>query len=123
MWNVAVQEVNDHVVIAGKYTKPSAEYAPPLAEHFAEHFHRPLQDGFLVEKEEMAISGIESLVANDLLMTWSWRVQASWRWSFPAHINILESGAFVTLLKKLALEGGGKTLAALLDSRVAKGAR
>ena len=111
-----------HVFIAGKLTKASAEYTPLLAEHFAEHFHKALQGTARAEAESVKVTGIESVIANDILSTGTWTVEAAWRWSFPARINILESCAFVTLLKMLAIRGGGCRFTALLDSRVAKGA-
>ena len=89
--------------------------------HFARFFNQALQRLDEEEVKDVWTCGHESLVANDLLSTGTWQVIASWLWKRPAHINILESCAFVTLLKHLATRGGGVRFSALLDSRVAKG--
>lgn len=53
-------------------------------------------------------------------MTGSWEVEANWVSRSPSHINLLESQAYHTLLRRLCLEGEPLRFTALLDSRVAK---
>jgi hypothetical protein len=50
-------------------------------------------------------------------------VQMSWLWKIPSHINILESHAFVSLLRSLLEPADDQRFSTLLDSRVAKGSR
>ena len=109
-----------HIRIEGALTKASAVYVPRLAQRFAEVFYKAV----CAAKDEAASvskkAAIESAVLNDILMTGSWKIEASWIWRGPSHINILESQAYLTLLRKLCLEGESFRFTALLDSRVAK---
>lgn len=50
-------------------------------------------------------------------------MQMSWLWKIPFHINILESHAFVSLLRSLLEPADDQRFSTLLDSRVAKGSR
>ena len=111
---------HSHVPIAGAYTKPSAIYVKALAEHFAEAFHRALCRKRREEALEPKIGGIESVIANDLLRSGVWRTDLQWFWTSPNHINVLESHAFLALLKRKALEEEGQRFSTLIDSRVAK---
>ena len=54
-------------------------------------------------------------------MTGSWKVELQWHWATRSHINLLESQAYLSLLRLLIREGGDLRFSALLDSRVAKG--
>ena len=114
---------HSHIPIAGKYTKPSAEYVPKLAKHLAQHFHSALLKKERESQLMPKVSGLESVVANDALMTGAWKLDASWKWKKPHHINVLESQAYVTMLRIMARTGRGARFSALLDSRVAKGSR
>lgn len=126
-WGIDAQKLerkcpggHDHVLIQGAYTKESAVYVPALAEHFADAFELALRRRRHAAQNDMQVAGIESVVSNDLLVSGSWSVDFAWRWRSPSHINILESHAYLAVLKKLALEGGGVRFTTLLDSRVAK---
>lgn len=106
----------------GKLTKPSAVYVPALAKHFATAFARGLKR---VEEEVGATDGhgLESVVINDVLAAGEWKTEHEWQWQTHFHINVLESLAYVSLLKRLARhESRALRFPALLDSRVAKGA-
>ena len=109
-----------HVRIEGKLTKPSAVYVPKLAEHFAIAFATAVRAKAIEKNEDSEVVGIESVVANDVLMTGEWKVDLQWFWKTPSHINILESHAFLALLKMLLCEGGDCRFPVLIDSRVAK---
>ncbi len=45
--------------------------------------------------------GKESVLVNDVLMSSTWSEERSWYWKRRGHINILESGAVVSLLEEL----------------------
>ena len=65
--------------------------------------------------------GFESLLVNDLLSSGTW--QASWTWPCPPeHINVLETKAFLAVLRQLGREGGDKRCVQVVDSSVALGA-
>ena len=113
---------HSHVRIEGAYTKPSAEYVPQLAEHFAQIFAFALRQKASREAEIPDVRGVESVAANGLLFSGDWKVEFQWHWQHASHINLLESHAYVALLRKLATEGGNCRFTGLLDSRVAKGA-
>ena len=109
-----------HVPIEGKYTKFSAVYVPEPAKHFARAFHEALRRDLQKRLDEPDVDGLESVIGNDLLLTGNWECDLVWHWKHSAHINLLESHAFLALLKVLALEGEDSRFVALLDSQVAK---
>ena len=111
-----------HIPIAGALTKPSAVYVPALASHFAKAFSTALRQLDAAEQSMPKVEGLESVVANDLLISGSWSVDLDWFWKAPGHINILESHSFLALLRRQILNRCDVRLTALLDSRVAKGA-
>ena len=127
-WGIDMQRMqtkcpggHEHLRIEGQYTKPSAIYVPALAEHFAAFIHQALRVRAAREASEANVAGLESVLANDVLLTGEWKAEMSWRWRSPSHINVLESGAFVTLLRSLMQHGEDLRFTALLDSRVARG--
>eukprot|EP00438_Fugacium_kawagutii_P026890 Skav209536 [mRNA] locus=scaffold2497:55771:60994:- [translate_table: standard] len=109
-----------HVRIEGKYTKPSAMYTPGLAVHLAKAFARALRVKRTADENEVKTVGLESVVSNDLLVSGNWVEEFSWHWRKASHINILESSAYVALLKKITIDGGDCRFTTLLDSQVAK---
>ena len=111
---------HDHVRIEGRWTKDSAIYVPALAEHFARAFAVALRRQRTVEEHQLDVRGLESVLSNDVLTTGSWETDLVWCWRRPAHINVLESSAFVSLLKLLVLSGGDVRFSVLMDSQVAK---
>ena len=118
--SVACSGDHHHVRIEGSFTKASAVYVPKLAHRFASVFAAALERINLEEEEVVGSPCIESAVLNDLLMTGDWRVDLQWFWTSRSHINILESHAFLGLLRMLIREGGDLRFSVLLDSRVAK---
>ena len=111
-----------HVRIEGAYTKNSAIYTEGLADHLARLFDEAISAKHKRDSDAPRVSGLESVVLNDILSTGEWTLSHAWAWRFPSHINIFESYSLVSLLKKLTAEGGDCRFSALLDSRVAKGA-
>ena len=110
-----------HLRIQGKFTKKSAVYTPALADHIARAFATALRRENHLAREEVEVSGHESVVANDILTSGGWEELRSWTWRSPAHINILESHAYLALLRRQVLCDGDVRFTTLLDSRVAKG--
>ena len=113
---------HQHVRIEGKYTKQSAIYHPGLARFLAEQLASALRAKERADAYDVERPKHESAVLNDLLLQPGWKVESSWDWKQPAHINVLESRAFVNLLRGAFIDGGNRRINALLDSRVAKGA-
>ena len=111
-----------HVRIQGKFTKASAVYTPKLAKFLAQKIAAGLRKNAQATAQHLKIEGHESVILNDLLFGRDWAVEHEWAWRRPGHINVLESNSFVSLLKKLCVEGGDLRFTTLLDSRVAKGA-
>eukprot|EP00435_Cladocopium_sp_Y103_P072682 s1267_g41.t1 len=111
---------HQHVPIQGAFTKASAVYVTGLARHFARAFAAALDRDARFEQDGPRVSGVESVVASDLLVSGHWEEVLTWFWRRPSHINILESHAFLTLLRHLAMSGHSCRFNALLDSRVAK---
>ena len=121
MLNVPCPKSHEHVRIEGKLTKPSAIYHQGVADLIARRFHLAVTSS-KAEDAERSAPRLESIVINDLLLRDGWKTLASWCWSKPGHINVLESRAFVTLERMLLEKGGDLRFNILLDSRVAKGA-
>ena len=67
-------------------------------------------------------SGFESLVLNDIMLSYPWEVQSSWAWRGKSHINVLEARAFLHALRLRARRGGDERFVHALDSAVARGA-
>ncbi|CAE7353024.1 unnamed protein product, partial [Symbiodinium microadriaticum] len=65
--------------------------------------------------------GLESALADDVLLTSNWEVCSSWRWPAKKHINVFESDAALSFYKRLALEGGDRRCALISDSAVVVG--
>ena len=113
---------HSHVRIEGQYTKKSSIYIDQLAMFLAKHIADGIAKKVVEDAEQPCISGLESVILNDLLSGPGWQVVSKWEWKEPCHINVFESRSYVELLKHLLLEGGDCRFVALLDSRVAKGA-
>ena len=112
-----------HIPIQGKYTKPSAVYCPGLAVAFAELFHQHLIEYDLqMRSEDVDISGLESILANDVSVGLAWEQSAAWDWKRSSHINVLEGKAALRLFERVAYSGGDVRLPFLCDSHVARSA-
>jgi hypothetical protein len=85
-----------HVKIEGQYTKASEVYVDGVAERIARAFLDALADK--KPRDHADPRGLESVVLNDLLLQDVWKVDASWPWRYPSHINVFESYSLVTLL-------------------------
>ena len=111
-----------HIRIEGRYTKASAIYPEKMADHLALAFSKALSSAAMLEADMLPYEGKESIVVNDILSTARWTTTRSWRWKKKHHINVLETGSVVSLMKQLIYEEPDTRHNALVDSQVAKGA-
>ena len=81
---------HDHVKIEGKWTKASAAYPHDLGVHLAKAFSRAVRRCKRLANDEVSISGFESVVTNDLLVSRKWEFCKCWHWKRKSHINVLE---------------------------------
>ncbi|CAE7419264.1 unnamed protein product [Symbiodinium sp. CCMP2592] len=71
---------------------------------------------------ELCPTGLENIIANDLLLAAPWSVVADWPWRRISHINVLETKAVLKAIQLVIKEGGNRKVPLLLDSAVARGA-
>lgn len=93
-----------HLQVQGKYTKASATYTDQLAHAIALDFaswifaeRKALQEDSMQESK-----GLESIAINDLALSGSWSVDASWSFRKESHINILEEASLLRLAQRCA---------------------
>ena len=111
-----------HIPIAGKFTAPSAIYTPAMAMHLAVFFKRAVRMCEFAALDEEPVSGKESIITNDLLLSRTWRCHRDWWWKKRSHINVLEAGAVENLIHELAESEEDVRCNICVDSMVAKGA-
>ena len=109
-----------HTPVQGQNAKRSAMYCRGSAQALARQFRDAVLDR--TSSSEKQSGGLESLSANDVLLSAPWKVGRSWRWGQKRHINVLEAEATVSVLRDAALSGGDKRFCIATDSAVAKGA-
>ena len=110
---------HDHVRIEGRFTKDSAIYVDKLAQSLADCFDAALAKKLRLQAiHDDKPSGLENPLCNEVLLSSSWKVQSVWRWKRPRHINIQETGAVLSLEKKLALTQPKTSFVCALDSNV-----
>ena len=97
---------HNHIRVEVKFTKASAVYHPNLAAFIAKKIPEGLRKKEPGESKEGP--KLESGFLNDLLMMKGWKVESEWFWEKPAHINVLESRAYVGLTRALLLKGGNR---------------
>ena len=106
-----------HTPVQGQNAKRSAMYCRGLAQALARQFRDAVLDR--TSSSEKQSCGLESLSANDVLLSAPWKVGRSWRWGQKRHINVLEAEATVSVLRDAALSGGDKRFCIATDSAVA----
>ena len=111
-----------HVKVEGKYTKDSAVYVEALGRHLAVGFYKALRLSYLEAENEVRVAGLESAVANDLLVSASWELGKVWNWRRPRHINVQEVDASVSAMEDATLRYEDCRQCFLVDSKVAQGA-
>ena len=97
---------------------PTRRGAPFTLTALALTFHDALTGS---QPEPASRPALES-VANDILMSGDWSVEASFPWHSCCHINVLELAAYGALTRDLARSAPDSRFSALLDSQVAKAA-
>jgi len=90
--------------------------------HVARFFQRALVRLKNLEVDEPKVDGLESVVANDLLLSKPWELTKVWSWKKKErrHINVLEGDAAVKMLEDAARRWEDHRINSLVDSRVAK---
>lgn len=113
-----------HLQVQGKYTKASATYTNQLAHAIALDFaswifaeRKALQEDSMQESK-----GLESIAINDLALSGSWSVDASWSFRKESHINILEEASLLRLAQRCAGLKYPTRITAMVDSNVVRGA-
>ena len=109
-----------HVKIQGQYTKASAVYTVDLAMHIAQAFGLALKHAGPGDGDHGV--GLESVLVNDILTSFTWKLVRVWCWKARSHINVLETGAVCSLLKDSVELRPDSRFSVLVDSQVAKGA-
>ena len=111
-----------HIPIQGAYTKPSAVYVRGLAMHVAKFFQKALERQERVKADDPSFVGLESVIANDVLLSSPWRTTRVWSWRSKdrRHINVLEADAAVQMLEVAVRSREDHRINSLIDSRVAK---
>ena len=85
-------------------------------------FARALRREIASDNDIPIISGFESVISNDLLITGEWETSKCWSWKRKSHINVLESFSSVCALADSPYECPDSRLCLGVDSQVAKGA-
>lgn len=116
----ACDRSHKHIVIQGKYTRPSATYTDELAFAFSLEISKALRRKKVRDVVvDVDVTGLESAVFNDVVLGSRWSVCDSWKWKRPAHINIHETASVVRLLKEQALTIPKSRFSVGIDSHVA----
>lgn len=112
-----------HVRIEGQLTKPSATYVDGLGKYVADAFHRAIHRQRRIAADDYRVAGLESVIANDLMISRDWRTEKTWSWKRTGRrINVLESFSAVGCLELAGLASPDSRLISALDSNVARGA-
>ena len=77
-----------------------------------------------VYDERLPRAGLENLAMNDVLLSSTWSVRASWAWRSSSHINVKETRSFLHALRQRGKQHPGEDLrfTHALDSAVSIGA-
>ncbi|CAE7571859.1 unnamed protein product, partial [Symbiodinium necroappetens] len=98
----------------------------PIASRLPAALEIALEEAFCSSLRNQAVEppprvGLESLLVNDLLAARPWDVSASWVWREAAHINLLETRAYLKTLRDLAKRGDDARFVHVVDSAVTLG--
>ena len=111
-----------HVKVEGAYTKPSAVYTDGLALHIASAFRLALRRLTAEELLAPEVSGHETILSNDVMLSSKWEVVRAWFWKRQGHINVLELSSTVSNLVSVSESESSVRFCSLVDSAVCKGA-
>lgn len=111
-----------HVVVEGSLTKSSATYTDALACQIAKVISRGIAGvkSRIYADADVDVSGLESQLSNELMLSSRWEVKSSWRFRKPSHINILEEAALLKLCNQLAIEKAPVRCVDFVDSNVVR---
>ena len=99
----------------------SALEVPGFASALAETVSSSLRRKVLrTQGSTIDVFGLESVLVNDLAQALTWRPLKVWRWRKKAHINVLESEAFLQLCFLKARQARPSRFVSLIDSNVAR---
>ena len=116
----ACDRSHKHVVVQGKFTKPSATYTSELAEAFAWEISKARRRKKAVDSYHLIDSnGLESPLFNDVVLGSSWVTSRASHWKKPSHTNIQESAAVLKLLQGEAKRCPKSRFSIGVDSHVA----
>jgi len=110
-----------HVPIQGAFTKPSATYVRGLARRIALEFRRTLEHT-AKEDDENPVAGLESILANDALLSSTWTLLYHQEWKKKSHINVFETNMALQILKHQCQFDTETRFVGFLDSQVGLGA-
>ena len=113
---------HSHVRVQGSLTKPSAIYVDGLADHIGLAFHDALLCIDASDRLEASTDGLESVLANDVMLSSKWHLVRTWFWKKVAHINVLELASAVSSLGSVAQKKASVRFSTFLDSAVCRGA-
>ncbi|CAE7563812.1 unnamed protein product [Symbiodinium necroappetens] len=92
-------------------------FATVLAEAVSSSLRRKV---IRTQSSEIDVFGLESVLVNDLAQALPWKSLKVWRWKKQAHINVLESEAFLRLCLFKARQAQPSRFVSLIDSNVAR---
>ena len=113
---------HSHVRVEGSYTKASATYVDGLAWHIGLGFHKALRALDAAESLSPNTVGLESVLANDIMVASKWLTVRAWFWKKASHINVLELASAVSNLGSVAKQSSSVRFASFVDSAVCRGA-
>ena len=116
--------VGPHIPVQGAYTKKSATYTDQLAQALAKDFVCAFESLLRedIESEDVVLKGLENQLVNAAALSSSWKVQASWAFKKPSHINLLELKSLLRLFSDLVKQKKALRFVAFVDSIVTRGA-
>ena len=113
-----------HVPVQGSYTKKSATYTDQLSQalalDFACAFESLLHDED--EPDVVDVKGLENQLVNEVAISSFWKVNSSWAFKKPSHINLLELKSLLRLFSDLVKRRKSVRVVAFVDSIVTRGA-
>ena len=118
------QCVGPHVPVQGAFTKKSATYTDQLSKALALDFACAFESLLHDEDEPDFVGprGLENQLVNEIAISSTWKVEASWAFKKPSHINLLELKSLLRLVSDLVKKRSAVRFVALVDSIVTRGA-
>jgi hypothetical protein len=111
-----------HLVVEGGFTKASATYTDRLASQIA----KVLYEGITAtrravrERSDLEVRGLECQLANEVMISSTWKTRRVWKFKKQSHINILEEASLLKLCNLIAREPTPIRVCVMVDSNVVK---